>query len=86
MPGHWWRALLAQAIGNYVPFFQVKIFSEDHLRRVMRDYITYYNTARPHQGLEQHIPIPRYPRWRTVLYNAGRFSGGLLHDYYREAA
>ncbi len=52
----------------------------------MRDYITYQNTARPHQGIEQRIPIPRPileangpVRYRNVL-------GGILHDYYREAA
>ncbi len=62
------------------------IFSEDHLRRVMRDYIAYDNTARPHQGIDQHIPIPRSlsdtrgpVRCRTVL-------GGIIHDYYPEAA
>ena len=62
------------------------IFNEAHLRRVMRDYIAYYNTARPHQGIGQRMPIPRpLPdtcgpvRCRPVL-------GGIIHDYYREAA
>jgi putative transposase len=62
------------------------IFNETHLRRVIRDYIAYYNTARPHQGIGQGMPIPRSPadtcgpvRCRPVL-------GGILHDYYREAA
>src|SRR5262249_38726227 len=27
------------------------IFNEPHLRRVLREYVTYYNSARPHQAL-----------------------------------
>jgi putative transposase len=34
------------------------IVNEQHLRRVMMDYVRYYNTARPHQGIGQQIPIP----------------------------
>lgn len=62
------------------------IINQMHLRRVMRDYVEFFNTARPHQGLEQQIPIPKASgqghgpvRCRTVL-------GGIIHDYYREAA
>ncbi|WP_369696645.1 integrase core domain-containing protein [Aggregatilinea lenta] len=28
------------------------ISNQTHLRCVMRDYLTFFNTARPHQGLE----------------------------------
>jgi putative transposase len=62
------------------------IVSEHHLRRVLKAYLTYYNQARPHQGLQQQTPIPLPPcpsqgeiRRREVL-------GGLIHGYYREAA
>jgi putative transposase len=61
------------------------ILNQAHLRRVLRDYIDYYNTARPHQGIEQQIPVPRPSaqqqgnvRCRTVL--------GILNDYWRDAA
>jgi hypothetical protein len=37
------------------------ILNENHLRRVLQTFIDYYNTARPHQGLEQEMPIPREP-------------------------
>jgi hypothetical protein len=52
---------------------------------VLREYVDYYNTARPHQGLAQHAPILFLPRQagpvacRDVL-------GGIIHDYYRQAA
>jgi putative transposase len=34
----------------------VLILGEAHLRRVLREYARYFNTARPHQGLQQQIP------------------------------
>jgi putative transposase len=37
---------------------QLLILGQGHLRRVMREYIGYYNQARPHQGIEQRCPIP----------------------------
>ena len=35
---------------------QLLIVSEDHLRRVLREYIEYYNGRRPHQGIGQGMP------------------------------
>jgi len=65
---------------------QLLIWNEVHLRRVLKEYVTYYNTRRPHQGLEQDTPEGLGPvslegevRRRDVL-------GGIIHDYYREAA
>src|SRR5579864_6384666 len=37
---------------------QLLIVNETHLRRVLKEYIEYYNRARPHQGLQQQAPIP----------------------------
>jgi len=62
------------------------ILGEGHLRHVLQEYVDFYNRARPHQGLQQHAPIP-FPqtpaqgeiRCRDVL-------GGILHDYHQEAA
>ena len=65
---------------------KVIILNERHLRRVLHEYIAYYNTRRPHQGLEQDSPMgmvlasqPGPVRYREVL-------GGIIRDYYREAA
>jgi putative transposase len=62
------------------------ILNERHLYRVLDEYINYYNEARPHQGIEQQTPIAsdRSPyqgdiHCRDVL-------GGIIHDYYRQAA
>jgi transposase InsO family protein len=62
------------------------IFSEDHLRRVMRDYIVYSNTARPHQGLEQRIPMAPSTLVIHGPIQCRKVLGGILHDCYREAA
>ncbi len=64
----------------------VLIVGERHLHRVLKEYAAYFNHARPHQGIGQQIPagdkrsIGEGPvRCRDVL-------GGIIHDYYREAA
>jgi putative transposase len=64
---------------------KIIILNETHLRRVMREYNEYYNTARPHQGIQQQLPAPKPVvategpiRCRSVL-------GGLIHDYHRVA-
>ena len=62
------------------------ILNERHLRRVLQEYVDYYNARRPHQGLEQdsplgfeHVTSEGPIRCRNVL-------GGIIRDYYREAA
>jgi putative transposase len=32
------------------------ILGEGHLYRVIKEYVTFFNGARPHQGIEQRIP------------------------------
>ncbi len=32
------------------------VLGEAHLRRILREYVAYFNTARPHQGLRQRVP------------------------------
>jgi putative transposase len=63
------------------------ILSERHLRRVVTEYVTYYNHARPHQGINQRIscdpPLPDDPDGEIVGVPV---LGGLHHDYRRQAA
>jgi len=64
----------------------VIILSEEHLRRILKEYFRYYHNSRPHQGLDQNSPIPR-----TV--KSGKKGpvisipevGGLRHRYQRAA-
>jgi putative transposase len=59
---------------------------ETHLRRVLTEYVTFYNHARPHQGLEQRCPVALPGPARAGPVRRRDRLGGLLHDDYREAA
>jgi putative transposase len=65
---------------------QVIVLNERHLRRLLRAYLAYHNTARPHQSLDNDSPDGRDPQPVT----AGRVVaipevGGLHHRYRRVA-
>jgi hypothetical protein len=52
---------------------------------VLKEYADYYNTARPHQGTAQQMPIPlSHPQDGAI--HCQDVLGGILHDYYRNAA
>ncbi len=66
----------------------VLVLGEGQLRRVLREYVVYFNTARPHQGIGQAIPSafglasPARPAGPIVSIPV---LGGLHHDYRRAA-
>ena len=64
----------------------VIILSEAHLCRVLRAYLAYYNTTRPHQSLDNNSPLPRVvepsPGGRIIAIPQ---VGGLHHRYTRVA-
>ena len=60
----------------------ILIFNAAHLRRVLIEYIDYYNTARPHQGIDQQTPLPQ-PRSSSGTIHCRNVLGGIIHDYYR---
>jgi putative transposase len=62
------------------------IINEQHLRRVLTDYVAYYNNPRPHQGIAQQTPIPRHELVSHASIARRDLLGGLLHDYFRQAA
>jgi len=59
------------------------ILNEAHLRRVLQEYITYYNRKRPHQGLDQQSPIEPPLLLREGLIQKRPVLGGIINDYYR---
>ena len=62
------------------------IINQTHLRRVMGEYVAFFNTARPHQGINQQIPIPPASRPTSGPVCCRNVLGGIIHDYYRDAA
>ena len=66
----------------------VLVLGEEHLRRVLREYVAYFNHARPHQGIGQAIPDatgPAPPSRPTAPIVAIPVLGGRHHDYRRAA-
>jgi putative transposase len=76
----WIRSLREECLDHLL------IINERHLRRVLIEYITFYNQARPHQGLEQQTPLPGEQRSKDGSIQRRAVLGGLLHDYCRQAA
>jgi putative transposase len=70
---------------------RVLIFGERHLRAVLAEYQAHY-TARPHQGIAQHIPDDEPGAPRATVTGAGPQQirrkpvlGGLINEYARAA-
>ena len=60
--------------------------SERHLRRVLLEYVAYYNATRPHQTLGQETPQgPREARLAGMV-RGEEVLGGIHHRYERVAA
>ena len=59
------------------------ILNDAHLRRVMVEYIGYYNHARPHQGIGQQTPIPYQRSKNAGIIQSQKVLGGILNNYYR---
>jgi hypothetical protein len=76
----WIRSVRAECVDKLL------IISQTHLRRVMREYMTFFNTARPHQGLDQRIPAPLIGHATIGPVRSRAVLGGIIHDYYRDAA
>lgn len=64
------------------------ILGESHLDRVIKEYVEFFNQARPHQGIDQKIPkeIQReekeHPKGEIIAFPV---LNGLHHDYRRAA-
>jgi transposase InsO family protein len=65
------------------------IISESHLRRVLIEYVRFFNRSRPHQGINQRVPKATHAAHRSVSATghivAVPVLGGLHHEYRRVA-
>jgi len=64
----------------------VLISGERHLNQVLTEYVSYFNYARPHQGIAQQIPTGDKRRIGDGPVRCRDVLGGVIHDYYRLAA
>lgn len=60
-------------------------FSEKQILHVLQEYIVYFNTKRPHQGIDQQIPLGYNPLIHGKVLKLPILSG-LCHHYFRRAA
>ncbi len=72
------RTLREDALNHFI------FLGEDHIRRVARDFVAFYNGARPSQAIHA-IPEP-YPELQKPPLRSGRLIalpvlGGIQHDY-----
>jgi len=61
------------------------LINEKQVQKILDEYINYYNSKRPHQGINQKIPR----KYKPHLYGKVQklpILGGLHHQYFRSAA
>ncbi|MGD9200977.1 MAG: integrase core domain-containing protein [Chitinispirillia bacterium] len=61
------------------------ILSRRQVNDFLSEFICYYNTLRPHQGIDQQVPKRYEPKTAGKILKMPILSG-LHHHYYREAA
>jgi putative transposase len=88
-PGAPWQNACAERVIGSIRrecLDHVIVLSEAHLGRLLRAYLAYYNTARPHQSLDNNSPQPRevHPPELGGVVSIPQV-GGLHHRYQRAA-
>ena len=87
-----WKATTLSALtkpwGTYPLFNMLSNMPKCPLRDGMNfgsltiEFVDYYNTAHPHQGIDQQTPIPQV-RPSSGTIQCRNVLGGIIHDYYR---
>jgi putative transposase len=79
----WFRSLRAELTDRTL------IWNIPHLRRLLREYETFYNQHRPHRTLGQAAPLRPLPDnvidLKTLRVRRRNHAGGLLHEYQQVA-
>ena len=61
------------------------LINERQIRKILSEYIEYYNTKRPHQGIDQNVPMGYLPLIQGSVKKIPVL-GGLCNHYIRLAA
>jgi transposase InsO family protein len=75
----WVRSVQCECLNKLI------ILNQAHLRQVLHEYLSYYNSCRPHQGLDQHTPFASQPMPATRPVYSRPILDGIIHDHYRAA-
>ncbi|MDA7503782.1 transposase [bacterium] len=84
-----WEHVIRTINNEALDYFVV--FGEDHLNHIVSSFVEYYNTLRPHQGLE-NVPLSGpVPEEQSVVVNPDKvvckeWLSGVLKHYERRAA
>jgi len=84
----WQNAYVERVIGSIRRecLDHVIVLSEEHLRKILKEYFRYYNNSRPYRSLDQNSPIPRsVESGKKGPVIASPEVGGLHHRYQRAA-
>lgn len=76
----WVQSFKFECLNHFV------VFGESHLRYIIREYLTYYNTLRPHQGVDNNTLVESGKPSAKGEVLCDEKLGGILRHYYREAA
>ena len=74
------RTVRREALDNFL------LLGRDQIQRILEEYIVFYNTQRPHQGIRQQIPKPGEAQRTAGPIRKTAVLGGLHHHYSRQAA
>ncbi len=61
------------------------LINDKQIRNLLKEYISYYNSKRPHQGIEQEVPKGYIPQRKGKIISKPVISG-LFYHYERLAA
>ena len=74
------RTVRREALDNFL------LLGRNQIQGILEEYIAFYNTHRPHQGIHQQIPKPGEAERTSGPIRKSAVLGGLQHHYYRQAA
>ena len=57
------------------------VLSRRHLETILAEYVTHYNRARPHRGLDLTPPRPAAVASGAEMIRRRDLLGGLIHEY-----
>ena len=74
------RTVRREALDNFL------IIGRAQIETILEEYVAFYNSQRPHQGIQQRIPKTGQPEKIGGPVCMSPVLGGLHHHYYRHAA